>query len=137
MKEYKGGKAMKAKRLTIILVAALAAATAVSCYRPYGYHLYPQTPRFAPTSPGEVELLRREPRRDHIRLGEVWIRPSRYADRYYVEGVLREKAAAMGADALVIVADRHLRGPVVYDYWYGPRRVYRRQIVGIAIRYRR
>lgn len=128
---------MNAKRLTIVLVAALAAATAVSCYRPYGYHLYPQTPRFAPTNPGEVELLRREPRRDHIRLGEVWIRPGRYADRYWVEGVLREKAAAMGADALVIVADRYLRGPVVFSYWYGPRRVYRRQIVGIAVRYRR
>ena len=128
---------MNAKRLTVVLVAALAAATAVSCYRPYGYHLYPQTPRFAPTHPAEVELLRREPRRDHIRLGEVWIRPSRYADRYYVESVLREKAAVMGADALVIVADRFSRGHVVYNYWYGPRRVYRRQIVGIAIRYRR
>jgi hypothetical protein len=137
MKEFKGGKAMKAKRLSIILLAALAGATAVSCYRPYGYHLYPQTPRFAPTDPVTVELLRREPRGDHIRLGEVWIRPSPYADRYYVEGVLREKAAVMGADALVIVADRYLRGPVVYDYWYGPRRIVRRQIVGIAIRYRR
>jgi hypothetical protein len=128
---------MKAKRLTIILVAAVLAATAVSCYRTYGYHFYPQTPRFAPINPGEVELLRGEPKRDHIRLGEVWIRPSRYADRYWVEGVLREKAAAMGADALVIVADRYLRGPVYYSYWRGPRRVYRRQIVGIAIRYRR
>jgi hypothetical protein len=90
---------MKAKRLSIILVVALAAA-AVSCYRPYGYHLYPETPRFAPTHPASVDLLRREPRGDHIRLGEVWIRPSRYADRYYVESVLREKAALMGADAL-------------------------------------
>lgn len=128
---------MKAKRLTRVLLAVLVAATAVSCYRPYGYHLYPQTPRFAPTHPAQVQLLRGEPRRDHIRLGEVWIRPSRYADRSWVEDSLREKAAAMGADALVIVADRYLRGHVVYDYWYGPRRVYRRQIVGIAIRYRR
>lgn len=128
---------MNTKRLAIVLVAALAAATAVSCYRPYGYHLYPQTPRFAPTDPAEVRLLRGEPRQDHVRLGEVWIRPSRYADRSWVEGVLREKAAAMGADALVIVADRYLRGPVVYNYWYGPRRIVRRQIVGIAIRYRR
>jgi hypothetical protein len=128
---------MNAKRLAIVLVAALAAATAVSCYRPYGYHLYPETPRFTPTHPDSVELLRREPRRDHIRLGEVWIRPSRYADRYYVEGVLREKAALMGADALVIVADRYFGGGAVYDYWHGPRRIYRRQIVGIAIRYRR
>jgi hypothetical protein len=127
---------MNMKRLAIVLVAALAAATAVSCYRPYGYHLYPQTPRFAPTDPAEVRLLRGEPGQDHVRLGEVWIRPSRYADRYWVEGVLREKAAAMGADALVIVADRYLRGPVVYNYWYGPRRIVRRQIVGIAIRYK-
>jgi len=128
---------MNMKRLAIVLVAALAAATAVSCYRPYGYHLYPQTPRFAPTDPAEVRLLRGEPGQDHVRLGEVWIRPSRYADRSWVEGVLREKAAAMGADALVIVADRYLRGPVVYNYWYGPRRIVRRQIVGIAIRYKR
>jgi hypothetical protein len=127
---------MNAKRLSMVLLAVLATA-AVSCYRPYGYHLYPETPRFAPTDPAGVALLRREPRRDHIRLGEVWIRPSRYADRYYVEGVLREKAAVMGADALVIVADRYFRDGVVYNYWYGPRRVYRRQIVGIAIRYRR
>jgi len=128
---------MKPKRLTIILLAAVIAATAVSCYRSYGYHFYPQTPRFAPTSPAEVQLLRGEPKRDHIRLGEVWIRPSRHADRYWVEDTLREKAAAMGADALVIVADRYFRGHAVYNYWYGPRRVYRRQIVGIAIRYRR
>ncbi|HPW18321.1 MAG TPA: hypothetical protein PLP83_08070 [Candidatus Aminicenantes bacterium] len=128
---------MKAKRVAIVLAAVLAAATSVSCYRPYGYHLYPRTPRFAPTNPAEVRLLRGEPKRDHIRLGEVWIRPGRYADRYWVEGVLREKAAGLGADALVIVADRYLRGPVVYSYWYGPRRVVRRQIVGIAIRYRR
>jgi hypothetical protein len=128
---------MKAKRLSVILLAALALA-AVSCYRPYGYHLYPQTPRFAPTPPPSVELLRREPRRDHIQLGEVWIRPNRWADRYYVEGVLREKASLMGADALVIVADRYSRGGgIAYDYWHGPRRINRRQIVGIAIRYRR
>lgn len=127
---------MKAKAVPLTLAVVLAA-TALSCYRPYGYHLYPQTPRFAPSDPAGVELLRREPRRDHIRLGEVWIRPSYRADRYYVEGVLREKAALMGADALVIVADRYFSDGVVYSYWRGPRPVYRRQIVGIAIRYRR
>jgi hypothetical protein len=95
------------------------------------------SPRFAPTDPAQVNLLRREPRRDHIRLGEVWIRPSWRMDRCYVEGMLREKAAAMGADALVIVADRYFREGIVYNYWYGPRAVYERQIVGIAIRYRR
>lgn len=126
---------MKTKRLTVLAAATLLLGV-VSCYRPYGYNLYPDTPRFAPTHPAQVELLRREPRRDHIRLGEVWIRPTYRMDRFYVEGVLREKAARMGADALVIVADRYFRERAVYGYWRGPRRVYDRHIVGIAIRYR-
>ena len=58
-------------------------------------------------------------------------------DRYYVEGMLREKAAAMGADALVIVADRYFRERAFYSYWSPRKTVYDRQIVGIAIRYRR
>jgi len=127
---------MKAKWLSALILAALMLG-AIGCYRPYGFHFYPDTPRFAPTSPADVDLLRREPRRDHIRLGEVWIRPSYRMDRFHVEGVLREKAARMGADALVIVADRYFREGVVFNYWHGPRAVYERHIVGIAIRYRR
>ena len=127
---------MKAKWLSVLFLTTLLLG-AVSCYRPYGYNLYPDTPRFAPIHPAEVALLRREPRRDHIRLGEVWIRPDYRMDRYYVEGVLREKTAAMGANALVIVRDRFFREGVVYSYWHGPRVVYERHIVGIAIRYRR
>ncbi|MBE0713154.1 MAG: hypothetical protein IH583_12310 [Candidatus Aminicenantes bacterium] len=127
---------MKAKWLIVVFLAAFALGT-ISCYRPYGSRFYPDTPRFAPTDPRGVELLRREPRRDHIRLGEVWIRPSYRMNRFYVEGVLREKAAALGAEALVIVADRYFRDRVVYSYWHGPRAVYERHIVGIAIRYRR
>jgi len=127
---------MKAKWLSMLFLAGLILAVA-SCYRPYGYRFYPETPRFAPTDPTVVNLLRRQPRRDHIQLGEVWIRPGYRMDRFYVEGVLREKAAAMGADALVIVADRYFREGVVFNYWHGPRAVYERHIVGIAIRYRR
>jgi len=127
---------MKMRRLTIFCLAALISGTA-ACYRPYGYHFYPDAPRFSPNYPGNVELLRGDPRREHIRLGEVWVRPSPMADRYYVEGILREKAAAMGADALVIVADRYFRERAFYSYWSPRRTVYDRQIVGIAIRYRR
>ncbi len=43
----------------------------------------------------------------------------------------------MGADALVIVRDKYYREGVVYSYWRGPRAVYERHIVGIAIRYKR
>ena len=127
---------MKTKLLSMVFLAALSLGL-ISCYRPYGYRFYPDTPRFAPTYPEAVDLLRREPRRNHIRLGEVWIRPDYGMDRFYVEGVLRENAARMGADALVIVADRYLGDRVAYRYWRGPRRVYERHIVGIAIRYRR
>ena len=90
----------------------------------YGHHFYPDAPRLAATDPARVTLLKGGPSRDHIKLGEVWIRPSREMDRFTVEGVLREKAAGMGADALVIVADATKAG---FDG----------RIVGIAIRYKR
>jgi hypothetical protein len=136
MNEYRGEKAMKKRWLSILILTAFALGT-ISCYRPYGARFYPDTPRYAPTDPRGVELLRREPRRDHIRLGEVWIRPNYGMDRFYVEGVLREKAAAMGADALVIIADRYFRDRAVYNYRHGRMRVQKRHIVGIAIHYRR
>lgn len=127
---------MKTKWLAGLILVAATAGTA-ACYRPHGYRFYPGTPRFSPTHPADVDLLRREPRREHIRLGEVWIRPDFGMDRYDVEGILRENAARMGADALVIVADRFFREGVVFNYWRGPRPVYERHIVGIAIRFRR
>src|SRR5512143_1277169 len=127
---------MKAKWLPLLILALLLPSVS-ACYRHSGYHFYPHTPNFPPTDPAQVDLLRREPRRDHIRLGEVWIRPTWRMDRYYVEGVLRERAARMGADALVIVADRYFREGYVRSYWRGHRSVYDRQIVGIAIRYTR
>jgi hypothetical protein len=127
---------MRNKLFLAIILATLMLGLA-SCYRPYGYRFYPDVPRFTPTNPASVELLRRDPRRNHIRLGEVWIRPDPGMDRFYVEGVLREKAAVMGADALVIVADRFFREGVVYSYWRGPMPAYERQIVGIAIHFQR
>ena len=126
---------MKAKSLSVLFLATFLLGL-VSCYRPYGYKFYPDAPRFAPTHPSAVDLLRREPRRNHVRLGEVWIRPDYGMDRLYVEGVLRENAARMGADALVIVVDRYFRDHAAFSYWRWPRRVYERHIVGIAIRYR-
>jgi len=127
---------MKTKWLSMLILAIVMTGS-ISCHRPYGYRFYPGTPRFSPTHPAEVDLLRREPRREHIRLGEVWIRPDRGMDRFYVEDVLREKAAVMGADALVIVADRFFREGAAFNYWRGRRAVYERNIVGIAIRFRR
>ena len=75
---------MKTKSLAIALLAVLLAG-AVGCYQTYGPAIT-RTCRFSADLSGQVDLLRREPRRDHISLGEVWIRPSYYMDRYYVEG---------------------------------------------------
>jgi hypothetical protein len=125
---------MKIKRLQVLALILLVGGV-VSCYRPYGCRFYPDAPRFAPTNPAGVELLRHEPRGASVRLGEVWIRPNPGMSRGYVEGILREKAAAMGADALVIVVDRYFREGVVYNYWGGRMPVYERHIVGVAIRY--
>jgi hypothetical protein len=127
---------MKKNWLLILVLAGLMAGL-VSCYHPFGYSFYPDAPRFAPTNPAGVELLRRDQKRDHIRLGEVWIRPDPGMDRGYVDGILREKAALMGADALVIVVDRFFREGVVYNYWRGRMPVYERHIIGVAIRYKR
>jgi hypothetical protein len=93
-------------------------------------------PRFEPTNPAQVELMRRELRRDHIRLGEVWINPKPWMSRYEVENILREKTADMEGDALVIVADRFFNERAYYGNWRCPVRAYGRQIVGVAIRYR-
>jgi len=127
---------MKGRWISILALAVLMAGL-VSCYHPFGYRFYPGAPRFAPTNPANVELLRRDPKREHIQLGEVWIKPDPGMSRAYVEGTLREQAAAMGADALVIVVDKFFQEGVVYNYWRGPVPVYGLRIVGVAIRFRR
>ena len=121
----------------VILSAALFAILGLSaCYSYMGQRYYLNTPNFAPTNPAQVRLLRREPNRAHVQLGEVWIRPEPGMSAYYVEDRLRERAAAMGADALVIVVDRYFHRYVVHDWWYGRRAYRERDILGIAIRYR-
>ncbi len=128
---------MKKISLTVLLITIALSLGSVSCYRHVGHHLYPGGPRFEPTYPGDVHLLRSEPRRSHIQLGEVWIRPNPRMSRYYVEGKLREKAARMGADALVIAVDRYFGDRVVVRrYWRGSMVYQERLIVGVAIRYR-
>ncbi len=126
---------MKSKLLAIVLgTAAIVGFSA--CYSYMGHRYYLNTPSFSPTNPAHVQLLRHEPRRQHIQLGEVWIRPEPGMSAYFVENSLRERASAMGADALVIVEDRYFNRNAVRSYWHG-QRVYReRDIVGVAIRYR-
>jgi hypothetical protein len=121
---------------TILLI--LAAAVLMSC-SPVHVRMFPGAHRFPPTSPDRVDLLRREPPRPHIAFAEIVYTPDRYANRREVDWVLRDRAARIGADALVIEVDTFYREPV----WAGPSRqnyghpYQDRTIVGVAIRYRR
>ncbi len=127
---------MKRPHLAILSVAILAVLGFSACYSYIGQRYYLRTPYFAPADPAHVRLLRQAPNRAHVQLGEVWIRPEPGMSAYFVEDSLRQRAAAMGADALVIVVDRYFHRYVVHGWWYGHRAYRERDILGIAIRYR-
>ena len=124
---------MRSKTVLLILLAAVL----ISC-SPVNVRWFPGAHRFPPTSPQFVDLLRREPPRPYIAFAEIVYNPSRSTSRHEVEWTLRDRAARIGADALIIQNDNVYRESV----WSGPYGGYRRQdyrdyvIVGIAIRYR-
>lgn len=97
-----------------------------------------ETTTYPPTFPDLVQVLRAEPARPHVRLGEVYVEPEGDASVEAIEAGLQKGAAPLGADAVVIVADRTLKmGALVEASWVKrdvlptPDRV----VVGVAIRY--
>jgi hypothetical protein len=120
-----------------IIVLVLLAAVLVSC-SPVRVRMFPGTGHFPPTSPQSVDLLRREPPRPHIAFAELVYKPSPRVSRHEVDWVLRERAARIGADALIIETDNIYRESVWLSPYRRARHVPRieRVIVGIAIRYR-
>jgi hypothetical protein len=67
----------------------------------------PGSPTFPPSDPTKVEVVRAEPTRPHVRLGEVRPVPfSTSVDVKTIETALRQEAAKLGADAVVVVEDR-------------------------------
>jgi hypothetical protein len=124
---------MRAKALVVVLLAAML----VSC-SPVRVHMFPGAPHFRPTSPESVDLLRREPPRPHVAFAEIVYKPSARVGRHEVDWILRERAARIGAHAVIIEVDNVYRESV----WVSPYRRLRnyprheRIIVGIAIRYR-
>jgi hypothetical protein len=100
---------------------------------------YIGAPQFAPTNPASVEILRREPRRPHVQLGEVILSPSGDPDVSDLEKGIREEAAKMGADAAVLVYDKTKRVGTVYSgpWWVrSATPIFGRKIVAVAIRYK-
>jgi hypothetical protein len=99
---------------------------------------FTEVPPYPPTYADIVQVLRAEPARPHARLGEVYVEPEGDASVEAIEAGLQKGAAPLGADAVVIVADRTLKmGALVETSWVKrealptPDRV----VVGVAIRY--
>lgn len=96
-------------------------------------------PVYGPSDPAQIQILRSEPTRPHVRLGEVTAQPS--SDSVTVtkiEEAVRKAAAKIGADAVVIVADRtQVLGAVVTGPLWARsmNQVTGRLIVGVAIKY--
>jgi len=104
---------MKRAFVLFFLVMLLAA-----CASPLRVYYFPGARHYPPTMPASVDLLRWEPQRPHEAFAEIRYDPPRSLSRSEVEWRLREKGAAIGADALVIGVDTVYREKV----WVGPYR---------------
>lgn len=102
-------------------------------------HQYLGGPTWPPTDPAQVQILRTAPTRPHVQLGEVRAQPSSSSvNNLQIEQALQKRAAQMGANAVVIVADRsEVTGATVIGPWWS-RSVSTftgRVIIGVAIRF--
>ena len=129
----------RALRLVVLTLsaAALAACASVDVQSTE----YVAAPRYQPTDAKSVQILRPEPTAPHDRLGEVMVDASTDPPPPVVEieQKLRQAAAKMGANAVVVVLDRvqpvaaYVTGP----YWgRSIESVSGRKVIGIAIRFR-
>ena len=102
---------------------------------------YVGAPHDPPSNPASVQILRPQPTKPHDRLGEIIVDVSTHPATLGngVEQKLRQEAAKMGADAVVVVYDR-LQPPGAYvmsGYWdQSIETVTERNVVGVAIKYR-
>ncbi len=124
------------------LAAAAALALAISgCASVRASHIQGVgSPAFPPSDPSQIELLHAPPTRPHVRLGEVRAEPtSDSVEVGEIEQAMRKEAAALGADALVVVHDRtQITGAVVTGPWWGRslQPIEGRVVIAVAIKYR-
>ena len=126
---------MKAKLFSLFAVIVLAAGcntVTVSSSQSIA------APTFPATDPASVQILQTPPVQPNIRLGEVSAQLQGNPTKEMIRQKLQTAAAAMGANAVVIVSDREqVLGAYVTGPWWG-RQVQTdtaRVIVGVAIRY--
>lgn len=127
-------------RRSLLVVAGFAVALLAACSTVSVSSIrYVGVPVAAPTAPGAVEVLRREPRRPHEKLGEIVLRPSGNPSLEQLEAALRREGAKLGADAVVVVRDTTRRvGTFVSGPWWARSAspVYGRVVIAVAVRYR-
>ena len=102
---------------------------------------YPDVGTLSPTEPARVQILRAEPARPHVKLGEITVDASSSPPPtpQEVDGMLRTAAAKLGADAAVVVADTTQPGlPVAGATWWGRTPMSRgaREVIAVAVKYR-
>jgi energy-converting hydrogenase Eha subunit F len=129
----------RAPRLVLIAFAMLLAACATVDVTTTQYL---GAPRYQPTEPTAVQILRTEPTAPHDRLGEIMVEASTEPAPPIteIEQKVCKAAAKLGADAVVVVYDRiqpvgaYLSGP-----WWGRsvETVSGRKLIAVAIRYKR
>jgi hypothetical protein len=102
-------------------------------------HQYLGGPSFPPIDPAQVQILRTEPTRAHVQLGQVQAEPSSSSvDNVKIEQSLQKAAAKMGANAVVIVTDHTqiMGATVTGPMWARSVNTFSgRVIVGVAIHY--
>jgi hypothetical protein len=97
---------MKTRARSLGSLVAGALFLLAGCDTVYTAHTEIGGPEFPPSDPALVEILRQEPTRPHVRLGDVRAEPSsEEVDAKEIEEALREEAAKIGADAAVVVYD--------------------------------
>jgi hypothetical protein len=96
-------------------------------------------PKFPPSDPAQVQILRTEPTRAHVKLGEVRAQPSSESvDVTKIETALQKEAAKLGADAAVVVYDKtQVVGAQVVGGWLNRSvdPIEGRVVIAIAIKY--
>ena len=119
--------------LTGLMVVTGCKTVSTSSHQFLGGPIYPST------DPAQVQILRTEPTRPHVQLGQVQAQPSSSSvANAQIEQALQKAAAKMGANAVVIVQDTtQVTGAVVTGPLWARNvsQVTGRVITGVAIRY--
>lgn len=133
-------KSFAAKAFALALAASplvFASACNTMSSRQTPYPGVPGAP-FPPTEPSKVVILRSEPTKPHVRLGEIVIDPTGGPDLASIEQRFREETARLGGSAAVLVLDgTRLMGSVYSGTWWARREdaAYGKVIVAVAIRW--